>query len=190
MRRFAAIAIPAAAIVLAAGAARADTMPQLDFANHLLVSQVVWGAIIFAAFYFLLARWGLPKVASVLELRASTIAADLDQARAAKQAADQAVADLTAARQKAYADSQAAIAEATAKAKADSASRAAEQSQKLDRQLAESEARIGASRAEAMGRLQDMATDAAEAVVTRLTGHEPGRDRVREAVGHAMAQGA
>ena len=37
-------------------------MPQLDFANPLTTSQVVWGAIIFVVLYVLLSRIGLPKV--------------------------------------------------------------------------------------------------------------------------------
>ena len=37
-------------------------MPQLDFANPLTTSQVVWGAIIFVVLYILLSRIALPKV--------------------------------------------------------------------------------------------------------------------------------
>ena len=59
-------------------------MPQLDFANPLTTSQVVWGAIIFAVLYVLLSRIGLPKVGEVLEERARHIAADLETAQASK----------------------------------------------------------------------------------------------------------
>ncbi len=192
MRRFSrhtvlAVATGAFGSVVIAGAAQADTMPQLDFHNRLLVSQVVWGAIIFAGFYFLLARWGLPKVSSVLELRARTIGEDLEQARLAKAAADKAAAELLAARQKAYAESQASIAEATRKAKATADALAADQTTRLDKQLAESEARIAADRRDAMSRLQDVATETAEAVIARLVGHPADHDRVRDAVGQAMS---
>ncbi len=195
MRRFSGRIVLAAAwgalgSIATAGAARADTMPQLDFHNRLLVSQVVWGAIIFAGFYFLLARWGLPKVASVLELRARTIGDDLEQARLAKAGADRAAAELLAARQKAYGESQAAIAEATRKAKAAADALAADQTSRLDKQLAESEARIAADRRDAMSRLQDIATDTAEAVIARLTGQSAERDRVHDVVGNIMSDRA
>ena len=71
-----------AALLLPPAAARAEGMPQLDFANPLTTSQVVWGAIIFALLYVLLSRIGLPKVGAVLEERARHIAADLETAQA------------------------------------------------------------------------------------------------------------
>ena len=88
---FAALLLPAAA--------RAEGMPQLDFANPLTTSQVVWGAIIFAVLYVLLARIGLPKVAEVIEQRARHIASDLETAQKSKAQADEAavhVAEATA----------------------------------------------------------------------------------------------
>jgi F-type H+-transporting ATPase subunit b len=138
-------------------------------------------------FYGLVSRWGLPKVTSILEMRADTIARDLNQARDARANADRAVADLTAARKKAYADSQAAIAAATQKAKADAAARAAEQDARLDAQLAESETQIGAARDAAMGALREVATDAAIAVVSRLIGREADTARVQQAVSEVLA---
>ena len=65
-------------------------MPQLDFANPLTTSQVVWGAIIFVVLYILLSRVALPQVAAVIEERARHIAADLETAQAAKARSDEA----------------------------------------------------------------------------------------------------
>lgn len=175
-------------LLFAASPAFADTMPQLDFKNPLLVSQVVWGALIFAGFYALASRWGLPKVGAILEMRAQTIAGNLDQARAAKAQADAAVAELTAARTKAYAESQAAIAAATAKAKAEAAARTAEQDARLEAQLAESEAQIGAARATAMSAIRQVAGEAAQAVIARVAdGHEDAV-RVDHAVSNLLSQ--
>jgi F-type H+-transporting ATPase subunit b len=172
----------------AAGAAHADTMPQLQFSNPLLVSQVVWGAVIFAGFYWLVSRVGLPQVDAALALRAQTIGAELDAARASKQAADAAVAELTEARRRAYAQSQAAIASATASAKAAAAAHAESVNARLDQQLAESEARIGQTRSAAMASLGDIAADTAEAVFLRLTGLTPDAGRVRSAVGAILSE--
>ncbi len=89
-----------ATLLLMPVVARAEGgMPQLDFANPLTTSQVVWGAIIFAVLYIVLSRFALPRVASVIEERARHIAADLETARAARGRADaaaQEVADATA----------------------------------------------------------------------------------------------
>jgi len=189
MKRFQRLALAASAALLAAsGSAFADTMPQLDFGNKLLTAQVIWGALIFAAFYWAVSRVGLPKVTSILEMRAQTIARDLNQARDARANADRAVAELTEARNKAYAQSQAAIADALAKAKADAAARAAAHEAELDAQLAESEARIGQARTAAMGALREVASETALAVITRLTGLHPDTGAVSDAVGHVLAE--
>ena len=79
------------ALLMLPATSMAEGMPQLDFKTPLTTSQVVWGAIIFVVLYILLSRTGLPMVASVLEERATRIAKDLDEARAAKASADAAM---------------------------------------------------------------------------------------------------
>lgn len=162
-------------------------MPQLDFANPLTISQVVWLAIIFVVLYLLLSRWALPHVAAVLEMRANKIATDLDAAKAAKSDADAAVAELTTATRTAQATAQGEIAAAVATAKESAAAQSATLNARLEAQLGEAEQRIGEARAAAMGALRHVATDAATAVVARLTGAAPAAATVDAAVGVAMA---
>ena len=177
------LALAAIALLLAAAAPEKEGMPQLNFANPLTTSQVVWGAIIFALLYVMLSRWALPKVGTVVEERRGRIATDLDTARAAKTQADGAVAELTEATRRARAEAQGSIATATQQAKAEAAARNAAMNATLDQQLAEAEGRIAASRAAAMGALRQVAGEAATAVVTRLTGQAPDPARVDRAVG-------
>jgi F-type H+-transporting ATPase subunit b len=180
------IGFSALAVTGFAGQAHASGMPQLAFGNPLLTAQVVWGAIIFALFYLGVSRYGLPRVDAILEHRAGVIGADLEQARSAKLRADQAVAELNEARRRAYAESQAAVNAATQKAKDQAARQAEDANARLDRQLAESEAQIGAARTRAMASLQDVAASTADALITRLTRREPDQTRVRYAVGEAI----
>ncbi len=161
------------AVLLMAAGPEKEGMPQLNFKTPLTVSQVVWGAIIFALIYVLMQRWALPKVASVVEDRRTRIGTDLDTARAAKTEADSAVAEVTEATRRARSESQAAIATATQQAKAEAASRAAVMNEALDKQLSEAEGRIAAARTAAMGALRQVAGETATTVVTRLTGHAP-----------------
>lgn len=158
-----------AALLLLPVAAQAAGMPQLDIANPLTTSQVVWGAIIFALLYVVLSRSALPQVEQVLGERAAHIAADLDAARAAKTEADGAVAELTQATREAHAEAQAQIAQSLESAKAAAAVGAAELNARLDTQIAASEARIDAARKAALAALGQVATDTAHAVVDRLT---------------------
>jgi len=162
-------------------------MPQLDFGNVLTKSQVVWLALIFFVLYLLLSKWALPKVATVLEKRASTIAGDLQAAQTAKTAADAAVAELTAKTRAAQSGAQAEIAGAVEAAKAAATAQAATLNARLDAQLAEAEQRIAAARAAAMGALRQVAGETAAVVVTRLTGVQASQSSVDAAVGAALA---
>jgi F-type H+-transporting ATPase subunit b len=162
-------------------------MPQLDFANVLTTSQVVWMALIFGALYILLSQWALPQVAGVLDERAARINTDLDTARIAKAEADAAVAELIAATKRASMEAQSAIAAAMTAAKTEAAEQARVANERLDAQLAEAEQRISAARHAAMGALRDVATETATTVVARLTGQSPDPERVGGAVDQALA---
>lgn len=162
-------------------------MPQLDFGNPLLISQIVWMGIIFAILYYVLSTRLLPQVASVLATRAERIAADLDAAAASKAQADAAVAELMAATRQAREGAQAAIAAAVAEAKAAAAAEAQELGRALDAELARAERGIGEARAAAMGALREVASDTATLVVSRLTGVAPPAERVEHAVGALLA---
>lgn len=175
------------ALLLAAAGPEKEGMPQLDFANPLTTSQVVWGALIFLLLYVLLARWALPKVGTVVNARRASIAGDLNTARMSKAHADGAVADLTEATRQARAAAQSAIAEATQQAKAEAAARSAAMNQRLDAQLAEAEGRIGKARNAAMGALRQVASEAATAVVIRLTGHAPDAQTLDNEIGSLLA---
>jgi F-type H+-transporting ATPase subunit b len=176
-----------AALLLAPAAARAEGMPQLDFANPLTTSQVVWGAIIFVALYLLLSRYALPLVGEVIEERARHIAADLETARASKAAADSAAQEVAEATARARAEAQAAINAALDAAKGEAAARIATLNERLEKQLQEAEAQIGAARAAAMRALREVATDTAATVIARLTGTPADPRRLDGAVGAALA---
>jgi F-type H+-transporting ATPase subunit b len=164
----------AAAIAAAPFAARAAEqsggMPQLDFGNTLVVAQVVWMLMIFAALYWLVKERGLPLVAEVLEERRRRIADDLEAAQAAKQSADAAVAAHRESTDRARAEAQGSIASAVQAAQKDAEAKAAELSQRLAQQVAAAEARIDSSRAAAMAGLRDVALGTTEALVAKLVG--------------------
>lgn len=185
--------LPAAALLLVASplgmtqARAAVGLPQIDFANPLTTSQVVWGALIFALLYVLLSRGALPKVASVLAERVRTIGADLDAAKAAKHQADTAAAEVLRAMREAQASAAAEVAQATAAAKAAAEADAARATAALEAHLAAAEARIHAARAAAMGALREVAAEATSALAGRLMGHAPDPAAVDAAVGSAIA---
>lgn len=177
------LAIPAAA--------RAEgTMPQMDFANPLTNTQILWMAVILVVLYLVLSRWGLPEIGQVLENRAAVIARDLAAAREAKAAADRAAAELNLNLKHAREAAQAQIAAAAAAAKAEAAAKAAALAAELHLKLAQAEARIDAGRMAALGAIKPVAMEAGAAMLERLTGEpaEPGRLAAR--VDDALARRA
>ena len=163
-----------------------DGMPQLAFGHveqgRLLLANVVWLGIIFGLLYYVMSAYALPRVGEVLEARRLRIEGDLEQAQAAKERADAALADHQAATAKARAEAQSAVVAATQQAQAEAAAKAEALNVKLNAQIVAAEARIAASRDSAMASLRTVAADTAEALVARLTG---GADRaaIDQAVG-------
>ncbi|WP_114374089.1 F0F1 ATP synthase subunit B family protein [Elioraea thermophila] len=157
-------------------------MPQLEFGNPLILSQVFWLLVIFGALYVIVSKIALPPVASVLEERAAKIAAELDRARALKEEADAAMAEAEKAQAKARAEAQAAIRAAIERAKAEAAKAEAEQAARLARQIAEAEARIAEARAKAEAAIGEVAVEAAQAATARLIGVTPDLARVQAAI--------
>ena len=174
-------------LVLPVAARAAQGMPQLEFNNPLILSQVVWLAIIFFALYVLLARWGLPQVASVLATREATIRSALDAAHGAQAQAQRAVRELTDATARARAEAQASINRAADEAKRQAAAQAEQLNGRLEEQLRASEASIAQARTSAMNALRQVATETAITVVGRLTGHAADQGTVERAVGAELA---
>ena len=177
----------AAFLLSLSASAHAQGMPQLDFSNPLTISQVVWGAVIFLALYFIFSGWGLPLVGSVLAERDARINGDLEAAREAKARADAAVAELTEATHKSRAEAQAALKAAVEQAKTEAAQRAQALNERLEQQLQEAEHRIADARRTALGALRQVATDTASLVVSRLTGRAPDPQAIESAVAAALS---
>jgi F-type H+-transporting ATPase subunit b len=176
-----------AALIILPAAAMAEGMPQLDFKTPLTFSQVVWGAIIFVALYFLLSRSSLPLVASVLDERAAHIGRDLESARSAKASADTGIEEARQAIARARAEAQTAISAALDEAKQTAAAHSEALNAHLEARLQEAETQIAQARIAAMGALRQVATDTTSSVVTRLTGTPPNPTQLDGAVAAAMA---
>lgn len=185
-----AAALPTIAIAASTSAVPVDGMPQLAFGHpeqgRLLVGQMVWLLLIFAAMYFLMANVALPRVGAVIESRHARIAADLEAAQAAKLEADGSMAAHRSATDAARAEARAAVAGAVHAAQDDADAKSAALAARLNKQIADAEAQIDAARASAMGAIRGVATDTAEALVARLVGRAD-RATVEAAVGRVLA---
>jgi F-type H+-transporting ATPase subunit b len=162
-------------------------MPQLAFGNPWTIAQVVWMLIIFGLLYYVMAKYALPQVESVLEARRQRIEGDLESAQASKQRADAAMAEYQAATARARAESNAAINAAAAQAAEEAQARSDALSARLAAQIDAAEQRITASRDAAMAGLRQVATETAEALIGRLVGAAADPAMVSRAVARELA---
>lgn len=148
-------------------------------------SQLLWLAIAFGALYLLMSRVALPRIGEILEVRRDRIEGDLAEADRMRQKTDQALADyeqaLASARSKAQG-----IAEDTRNTmKAEQAEKRSAVESDLARKMADAEARIQATKAEALGNVDEIATETAQALVQQLLGKVPvktARDAVAKTI--------
>ena len=166
----------------AAGAADSGSggLPQFDLAKW--PGQMVWMLLIFGVMLFLFAKVFVPRVGGTIAEREDRIAGDIGDARKLKAQADQqaatAAAEMTTARAAAH---KLAI-DAKAKAAANTAAQEAVEEARLNETLTKAEARIGASRDQAMVHVRDIASETAQAIVAHLTGQSASADEVKSAL--------
>lgn len=144
-------------------------------------SQLLWLALTFGALYLLMSKVALPRIGEILEERRDRIEGDLAEADRLRQKSDQAVAAyeaaLAEARQKAHG-----IAEETRTElkKQTEASRTATESD-LAARVADAEASIQATKAEALKNVDEIAAQTAVAIVSAVAG-KPAIKDARDAV--------
>ena len=162
------------------GAPHSDVFPPFD-TNH-FSSQLLWLALTFGALYLLMSRVALPRIAAILEDRQATITSDLDYSVSMpKEAEDAGVA----------CDQMLANARARAQALAEEthirlAHEAVEHRKSLEQDLSErlhaAEKRIGEAKARAMHNVEEIAAEAATAIVQQLSGKTPDAASIESAI--------
>jgi F-type H+-transporting ATPase subunit b len=156
------------------------------FESHTFASQVLWLAIVFIALYWLMARVALPRIGSILEARRERIAGDLAEAQRLKEQSDAAIAAYEKSLADARARAQALAGETREKEAAAADARRKSLEAELNAKIAQAEKTIAATRSAAMTNVRGIATEAAAAIVERLTGLAPASQEVAAAVGDVL----
>jgi F-type H+-transporting ATPase subunit b len=156
------------------------------FDAQTFASQLFWFALTFVVLYLLMSRIALPRVGSILEDRRRHIETDLAEAQRFKGESDAAIAAYEKALTEARGRAQALANETRVKAAAAAAARRKEVEGKLNARIAEAEKTIAATRSSAMANVRGIASDAAAAIVERLTGTAPSSKEVADAVGNVL----
>ena len=156
-------------------------LPQLNTAHW--GGQIVWLLLIFTVFYVLMATVFTPRIRKVLNVRGSTIAEDLANARANRDEAEAQARQAAAETADAHTAARKLAAEAVARSNAEIAALTAAEDEKLNKRLGEAETRIRASRDIAMSHVADIATETAQALVEKLTGKAATAAALKSAIG-------
>ena len=156
--------------------------PFPPFQKDTFASQLVSLLIAFVALYLIVSRIALPRVGKTIDDRQNTIEGHLADAQKLKDESDGALkayeSELASARSRA----QAIGAETREKLNAASEAERKKLEEQLSVKLAEAEKTIAATREAAMSNVRSIASDAAIAIVQRLTGVAPDRRSANKAV--------
>lgn len=157
-------------------------MPQISQLAATYFSQVFWLILTFGLVFLVVGRGMLPRVQATMDGRDERITGDLAAAKAARDAADQAEAEWhqrdAANRERA----QGVVAEARSRAtKATEATLAAANAEQATT-VAAGEASIRDATQRAVSEIENVAAEAAQAIVARVAGAQVTADEARAAV--------
>lgn len=145
-------------------------------------SQLLWLAITFGFFYFFMARVVLPRIGNILEVRRDRISQDLVEAQRLKEETDASIAayeqELAQARQKAHTIAR----EASEKSRTAADAEREKVESELAEKLLDAENRVGKIRDAAMQKVDQIASDTAEAIVTKLIGGKVTKAELTKAI--------
>ena len=162
------------------GENHSGVFPPMD--TQFFPSQLLWLAITFGLFYWVLEKAILPRIGGILENRRDRIALDLDAAERMKRDADEALAayeqDLAAARSRSHQIA----AEARDAAKADADAERAEVEAGLDRHLEAAQLRIGEIKQAALADVGQIAEAATAEMLSAIAGLDLPREDIAGAV--------
>ena len=149
-------------------------------------SQLVWLVMTFAILYALMAKVALPRLGGIIDERQKRIADDVAEAGKLKAESEAAVVAYEKALAEARARAQVIATETRDKQAAEAEASRKTLEEQLNAKLAEAEKSIASTRQAAMAEVRGIATDAAKAIVERLTGKAPADAAVASAVDTAL----
>ncbi len=169
---------------LAKASEHAVGMPQLDDATFL--SQSIWFVIALVLLYFMLSRIAMPRIAGVLADRHEAIANDLEAAADLKRKAEDAEDAYNKALTEARTEAQRIAAETKAEIQKELDAAIAKADAEIAAKAAESEARITEIRQGAVASIEEVANEAALAIIQQVAPGAGDAKAVKSAVSAAM----
>jgi F-type H+-transporting ATPase subunit b len=164
-----------------------ESFPPFD--KQTFPSQLLWLTVSFVALYMLMARIALPRVESIFAERRQRVSGDVAEANRLKGESETAIALYESALADARGRAQALVSDSRERQNAEAEARRKDLDTGLNARIAEAENKIAQTKAAAMVSVRGIATEAAAAIIERLTGSAPAnRDAVAAAVSEALKQ--
>ena len=157
-------------------------MPQLTQLPEVFWSQLFWLAVVFGIIFFVIGRGMVPRIQGTVDLREQKIAADLEAAQSARVAADETEAAWRASMDAARAEAAKLSNDAKQASAKDTEAKAQAASEKLNVKLRAAEAKIRDAVQAARSEIEAVAAEAAQDMVSRLTGKTVDKKQAAEAV--------
>lgn len=131
-------------------------------------SQLIWFAISFGLFYWLMTKVALPRLANIIETRRDRIANDLEEAERLKSETDEAIAQYEKALSDARAKASGIATEAREASARELDAEKAELDSELQAKIAEAEKRISDLKTEALAEVDSIAAEVTQSLVAKL----------------------
>lgn len=164
-------------------------MPQISQLAATYASQIFWLVLTFGIVFVVIGLGMVPKVQGTIDQRDQTVTGDLEAAERARARADQAEEEWRARENAIRADAQKVLAEARASAVKATEATLGEANARIAARLASEEARIADASKAAMTEIEAVAVDAAQTIVSRLSGATVNKTEARNAVKAVLANG-
>lgn len=160
--------------------------PFPPFNQETFASQLLWLAIAFVLLYLLMSRIALPRVGGIIADRSGKIASDMSEAQKLKEDTDAAIAAYEKKLAEARANAQTIAGQTRDKLMGEADQRRKSLEADLQKKLDEAERTIASTRSSAMSNVGAIASDAAKAIVERLTGTPASDKAVSDAVADVL----
>ena len=157
-------------------------MPQLSQLSEVLLSQLFWLAIGLGFIFFVIARGMVPKIQATVDAREKQIADDLEQAQAARSAAEETEEAWRQRMDAARAEGARIANEAKQASARDTEAKVKAAAEKLTLKIESAGAKIRKARDSARSEIESVAVDAAQNLVSTLTGIKVDKKDAAQAV--------
>ena len=164
-------------------------MPQFTQLSDVVLSQLFWLAITLGFIYFVIGRGMLPKIQSTVDARAQRIADDLAAAERARADADESEAAFRLRMDESRAEATKHIAAAKQEGAKATEQKIAKVDKALQAKTEKAEAKIRASRDEALANIENVAAELVQDITGKVAGLKVSREDAADAVKAALING-